>query len=64
MQETLLRIRYFEKGLQKVNLIFSFEPSLFLWKTMKNRGGLELVASLSSRCKTYLEKLFCGLSPA
>ena len=34
-QEILLKIRYFERGLsktlEKVNFIFSFEPSPFYW---------------------------------
>lgn len=60
MQETLLKIRYFERGLpknvknvsQKVNLTISFAPSLFMDKIIKNNSGMELVANLSLGCKT------------
>ena len=51
MQEVLLEIRYFERGLSKnllkVNFTFSFEPSPFYWTVIKNKRGLELVTSRS-----------------
>ena len=49
MQEIVLKIRYFERGLskslKKVNFIFPFEPNP---KIMKNKRGLKLVVSHSS----------------
>ena len=48
MQETLLKTRYFERGLPsslwKVNFIFFIRThSLLTYKIMKNKRGLELV---------------------
>ena len=49
MQEILLKIKYFERGLsktlKKVNFIFSFEPSTFKWTKLSKKKGLELVTS-------------------
>ena len=61
MQEILLAIRYFERGLsktfKKVNFIFAFEPSPFLMeKVIKNKRDLELVTSLSSCYETSSKK--------
>ena len=43
MLEILLKIRYFERGLskslKKVNFIFSFEPSPFLWENYQKQKG-------------------------
>ena len=61
MQEIILVIRYFERGLsktfKKVNFIFSFEPSPFLMeKVIKNKRDLELVTSPSSGYETSSKK--------
>ena len=60
MQEIVLKIRYFEKGLskslKKVNFIFSIEPSPFLWTKLSKKGVLELVTSHSPGYKTNSEK--------
>ena len=57
MQEILLKIRYFERGLskslKKVNFIFSFE---LMGKININKRGVELVTSCSSGYKIGLEK--------
>ena len=57
MQEILLKIRYFGKGLSKnpktVNFLFFFRTqSLFMGKFIKNKTLLELVTSHSSGYKT------------
>ena len=56
MHKILLKTRYFEralsKSLEKVNFIFSFEPSLLMDKVIKNERGLELVTSRSAGNKT------------
>ena len=61
IQEILLKIRYFERGLlkslKKVNLFFFFRTQSFLMdKVIKNERGLELVTSCSSSYKTGSEK--------
>ena len=64
MQEILLKIRYFERGLskslKKVNFIFLSNPVPFTGQNqkdkIKNKGGLELVTSPSSSYKTSSEK--------
>ena len=52
MQEVVLKIRYFEKGLpksfKKVNFIFSPNPVPFNEKRYQKKRGLELVTSRSS----------------
>ena len=51
MQEILLKIKHFERGLsktlKKVNFILSFEPSPFKWTKLSKKRGLELVTSRS-----------------
>ena len=43
MQEILLKVRYFERGLSKSikkdNFIFSFEPSPFQWARLSKTKG-------------------------
>ena len=43
MQEILLKVRYFERGLSKsltkVNFVFSFEPSPFQWTNYQKQKG-------------------------
>ena len=63
MQEILLKIRYFEKGLsknlKKVNFIIYFQTQpLLMAKVIKNKKGLELVTCCSSGYKTSSEKFF------
>ena len=64
MQEILLKIRYFERGLskslKKLTLFFLSNPffrSLLMDKIMKNKRGLELVTSHSSGYKISSVKL-------
>ena len=49
MQEILLKIKYFERGLskslKKVNFIFSLKPSPFNDQVIKNKRDLELVTA-------------------
>ena len=56
MQEILLEVRYFERGLSKTlkkGIYFLFRTqSLAIDKIIKNKRGLELVASRSSGYKT------------
>ena len=57
MQEILLKIRYFERGLSKSQLCFFFQTqSLLMYKVIKNKRGLELLTSLSSGYETSSEK--------
>ena len=60
MQETLLKIRYFETGLskslKKVNFIFFPNPVPFNGQSYQKQKGLELVTSRSSGYETSLEK--------
>ena len=62
MQEILLKIRYFERGLlkpfKKVNFIFSFEPSSFNGQTYQKQKGPELKTSRSSGYETSSQKNF------
>ena len=59
MQETLLKMRYFERGLskslKKVNFVFFLTQSLLMVKVMKNKRDLEQV-SLSSGYKASLDE--------
>ena len=60
MQEILLKVRYFERGLskilKKVNF-FSFQTQpLLIDNIIKNKSGLELVTSRSSGYEISLEK--------
>ena len=63
MQEILLKIRHFERGLSKSfkkgNYFFFWTQSLSMDKIIKNKRGLELVTSCSSGYKTSLEKFLC-----
>ena len=60
MQEIILKVKYFERGLSKSlkkgNFIFSFESSPFVDKIIKNKRGLELVISRYSGYETSSEK--------
>ena len=60
MQEVLLKIRYFERGLskrlKKDNYFLFRTQSLLMDKIIKNKRGLELVTSHSSGCETSSEK--------
>ena len=60
MQEILLKIRYFERGLskslKKVNFIFFRAQSLLMDKVIKNKRGLKLVTSRSSGYETSSQK--------
>ena len=62
MQEIILEIRYCERGLSKglegVNIIFSFQ--LIPWKNRKNKKGQKQVTSHSSGYKTSSENSFIG----
>ena len=62
MQEILLKMRYFERGLskslKKVNFIIFFEQSLLMDKVIKNKWGLELVPSRSSGHEKSSENSF------
>ena len=60
MQEIILEVKYFERGLseslKKGNFIFSFEPSPFQYtKLSKKKRGLELVTSHYSGYETSPE---------
>ena len=64
MQEIVLTIRYFEKGLtktfKKVNFSFSFQTQYLLTdKIIKNKRDLELVTTPSSGYKTSSIKFLC-----
>ena len=54
MQEILLKIRYFERGLSKS--LKKGESSLLMDKIIKNKRSTELVTSRSSGYKTSSEK--------
>ena len=61
MQEIILKIRYYERGLSKsltkFNYIFFFQTQFMLIdKVIKNKRDLELVTSRSSGYKTSSEK--------
>ena len=60
MQEILLKVRYFERGLsktfKKVNYFFFPAQSLLMDKVIKNKRGPELVTSPSSGYKTSSRK--------
>ena len=61
MQEILLKIRYFEKGLpkslKKVNLIFSFEPSPFNGQNYQKQKGPGTSDQWSFRLQNKLRKI-------
>ena len=63
MQEIVLKVRHFERGLSKSlkkgNFIFTFEPSSFNGLIYKNKRGLELETSRSSGYETSSEKFLC-----
>ena len=66
MQEILVKIRYFERGLskafKKVNFIFFFPTQSFLMdKAIKNKRKLELVTSPSLGYETSSEKFLYKL---
>ena len=56
MQEILLKIRYFERGLskvlKKVTLFFPLNPIPYNGQSYENKKGLELVTNLSPGYKT------------
>ena len=61
MQEIVLKVKYFERGLSKSlkkgNFIFSFRTqSLSIEKIIQNKRGLELATSHYSGYKTNSEK--------
>ena len=60
MQEIILKIRYFERGLsnslKKGNYFFFRTQPLLMDKVIKKKRDLELVTSRSSGYKTSLEK--------
>ena len=60
MQEILLKVRYFERGLSKILKkvkFFSFQTQpLLIDNIIKNKSGLELVTSRSSGYEISLEK--------
>ena len=62
MQEILLKIRHFERGLsktlKKVTLFFHSMQSLLMNKDTKNKSGLELVTSCSSGYVKSLQNFF------
>ena len=43
--------------------MFVFQPDFFLWKFLKNKIGLKLVASPFSGCQICSKVFFNGLSP-
>ena len=63
MQEIILKITHFERGLskkifKKSEFYFFFRAQFFLInKIMKNKRGLKLVTSLPSGCKTSSEEV-------
>ena len=66
MQEILLKLRHFERGLsktlKKVTLFFLSMQSLLMNKDIKNKSGLELVTSCSSGYVKSLQNFFITYS--
>ena len=60
MQEIILKIRYFKRGLlktlKKVNFIFSFNPVPFNGQSYQKKKGPEVVTSPSSGHEISSEK--------
>ena len=61
MQEVLLKVRYFERGLsktpKKVNFIFSSETSPFQWRKLSKTKGPGTSAQSLFRLQNKLRKI-------
>ena len=67
MQEFLLKIKYFERGLSKslIKLYFFFQTqSLLMDKVIKSKRGLELVIGHSSGYETSSKNLLYTILPS